>query len=406
MSVTGIISEYNPFHNGHKYNCNMAKKITGSDCIISVMSGNFLQRGEPALFDKWLRSKMAILEGVDLVIELPVIYSCQPAENFAYGAVKILNSLGIVDYLCFGSESGDIDELMKVTNILINEPEYFRNHVQKNILEGITYSKAIGDAINSITDAKIAQPNNILGLEYLKAIRKLKSNIEPVTIKRINNEYHDTCLTGAISGATAIREEIKLNGLSDKLSKAVPKSTFDIMTQSYKYQGSPIFIEDFSDLIFYQLRKSSLRDLAVLPHIKEGLENRIKAKSNTSTTLNDLIDCVKTKRYTRTYLQRILCYTLLGMTKDDVLHSKSSKSIVYIRVLALNKKGRVLLKKIKANSSYPIINKAADFKSKDKFLNRMFELDVLATDIYNLVKKNPECKLQKQDYLKSPNYMD
>lgn len=406
MSVTGIISEYNPFHNGHKYNCTMAKKVTRSDYIVSIMSGSFLQRGEPAIFDKWSRAKMAVLEGVDLVIELPVIYSCQPAENFAYGAVKILNSFGIVDYLCFGSESGNINELMKISSILMNEPKHFKKDFNKSILKGMSYSKAIGDAINSIMGTKGACPNNILGIEYIKAIKKLDSDIKPVTIKRINNDYNDTYLTGAISGATAIREEIRQNGLSENFRITVPKTTLNIVKEKYKNQDGPVFFEDFSDLIFYQLRRASLSDLSKLPHIKEGIEYRIKAKSNTSTSLNELIDNIKTKRYTRTYLQRILCHTLIGITKSDVLRSKINKSLAYIRVLALNKKGRELLREANKNSLYPIITKTADFNSQDKFLNRMFELDLLSTDIYNLAKKNPLYKLPKQDYWNSPYYME
>lgn len=406
MSVTGIISEYNPFHNGHKYNYNMAKKVTGSNYIVSIMSGNFLQRGEPALFDKWLRAKMAVLEGIDLVIELPVIYSCQPAENFAHGAIKILNSLGIVDFICFGSESGNINELINISNILINEPMTFKKEIQKCMFEGMSYSKAIGNAINNITGIRAASPNNILGIEYIKALRNQKSGIKPITIKRIKNEYHDTSLTGTISGATAIREEIKIKGLSEDLLTTMPKNSFNIMSKSYKCQNGPVLLEDFSDLIFYQLRKSSIHDLFNLPHIKEGLEYRIKTKSNTSTTLNGLVNSIKTKRYTRTYIQRILCYALLGITKDDVFYSKSNNALAYIRVLAFNKKGRELLKRIKQCSPYPIISKSADFISNDTFLNRMFDLDVLSTDIYNLAKKNSKYKLYKQDYMNSPYYID
>ncbi len=406
MSVTGIISEYNPFHNGHKYNLKMARNNTGSDCIISIMSGSFLQRGEPAIFDKWSRAKAAVSEGVDLVIELPVIYSCQPAENFAYGAVKILNSLGIVDYLCFGSESGNINELMLISDTLLNEPISFKNSIKKSMNQGISYPKAISEAIKDSLGLNIAYPNNILGIEYLKAISKLKSDIKPVTIKRIKNDYNETSITGSVSSATAIREEMKLNGLNQNVCLNIPEKSLKIISENTNNRYGPVYFEDFSDLIFYQLRKSGPAELSKLPYFKEGIEYRLKSKSNETSNLNELIESVKSKRYTRTYLQRILCYVLLGITKSDVLLSKNSNSQSYARVLAFNKKGRELLREMKKHSSYPIITKTSNFRTKERFVNRMLALDTLSTDIYNMAVKNPDYKKPKQDYLKSPYYID
>ncbi len=406
MSVTAIISEYNPFHNGHKYNLEMAKKISGSDYVITIMSGSFLQRGEPALFDKWSRAKMAVLNGVDLVIELPVLYACQPAENFAYGAIKILNSLKIIDYLCFGSESGKIEDLKKIAIMLIDEPEDFKSIVKKKMSLGLSYPKALGDAIEDVLGNSLNLPNNLLGIEYIKSILALKSSIKPITIKRIANEYNETHMSGSISSATAIREEMRKNGLTENISVSVPKNSYNIIKYNMEICRGPVFLEDYSDIVLYQLRKSHISQLNKVPYIKEGLEFRLKKQANMASDIYELINSTKTKRYTRTYIQRMLCHILLCITNEDTNNSKKNQSPVYIRVLAFNKKGRELLKEIRKNSPYPLIIKTADFNSKNKFLNRMFELDTLSTDIYNIAMKNPKFKKARDDYRTSPLYVE
>ena len=406
MNVTAIISEYNPFHNGHKYNLEMSKKLCQSDYTITIMSGSFLQRGEPALFDKWSRAKMAVMNGVDLVIELPVLYSCQPAENFAFGAIKILNSLRLVDKLFFGSESGNVEELIKISHILIDEPEEFKTQIKEKISQGTSYPKALGDTLKNIAGYDFAFSNNILGIEYIKSILSTKSHIKPITTKRIANDYCEKQITGSISSATAIREEIRKNGLTEKVNESVPKNSYDAIKENVKIERGPIFLEDFSDLILYQLRKFSIMDLNNIPYIKEGLEYRLKKQANDAKCLDDLINSIKTKRYTRTYIQRILCHILLGITHEDILVSKEIDSPVYIRVLAFNKKGRELLKELNRTSQYPLIVKTADFESNSKFQNRMFELDVLSTDIYNIAMKNPKFKKAGEDYRTSPLFVE
>lgn len=406
MSVTAIISEYNPFHNGHKYNLEMSKKICQSDYTLTIMSGSFLQRGEPALFNKWSRAKMAVLNGVDLVLELPVLYSCQPAENFAFGAIKILNSLEIVDYLFFGSESGNIDDLIKISHILIDESEDFRTQIKEKISQGISYPKALGETLKNVTGHSVAFSNNILGIEYIKSILSLESHIKPITTKRVANDYNEKLITGSISSATAIREELGKNGITESLNMNVPKNSYDIIKNNIEISKGPIFLEDFSDLILYQLRKYTAMDLNNTPYIKEGLEFRLKKQATTASCLDDLINSIKTKRYTRTYIQRMLCHILLGITREDIAISKKLDSPVYIRVLAFNKKGRELLKYISKTSQYPLIIKTADFKSKSKFLNRMFQLDVLSTDIYNIAMKNLKFKKAGEDYRTSPLYIE
>lgn len=406
MKVLGIVSEYNPFHNGHKYHLDMSKKMCNAQYSVAVMSGNFLQRGAPALFDKWTRAKMAVLNGIDLVIELPVIYSCQVAELFAFGAVKLLNSLGVVDYLSFGSENGNIDDLYKVADTLLNEPEDIRNQIKDFMSKGMTYSKALGQTYSKYYEDVLNYPNNVLGIEYIKSIISLNSSIKPITIKRIMNNYNDADFTGYISSATAIREALKANKKMDSIRSATPEATWDIMMNNIEKKKGPVFWEAFSDILLYEIRRSSQHDIENLPEIKEGLEYRLNKAGYVSSSFEDLIKYIKTKRYTRTSLQRTLCHLLLGINKEDVKKAVSPQSPIYIRVLALNNNGRYLLKEIKKNTDLPIINKAADFNSDSSFLKRVFELDVMATDIYNLGYTNNSYKIAGEDFRTSPFYAD
>jgi len=406
MKVVGIIAEYNPFHNGHKYHLEQSKKICNAQYSVAVMSGNFLQRGEPALFDKWTRAKMAVLNGIDLVIELPVIYSCQVAEIFAYGAVKILNSLGIIDYLSFGSEKGNIEELYDLAEALLSEPVEISNEIKHLMDKGLTYSKALGETYNKYYGDILSYPNNVLGIEYIKSILLLNSAIKPVTVKRVMNNYNDAYFTGAISSATAIRKALKENLFMEDIQASTPEASWNIIQDSIMIKKGPVFWEDFTDILLYQIRKSSYQDIENLPDIKEGLEYRIKKAGNNSTCFEELIDLLKTKRYTRTFLQRSLCHLLLGINKEDVKQAKDILSPVYIRVLALNKKGRDLLKEIRKNTDYPIINKPADFKPDSPYLDRIFELDTRATDIYSLGCKNNDYRIAGMDYRISPFYAD
>lgn len=405
MKVVGIVSEYNPFHNGHKYHLELSKEISGAEYSVAIMSGSFLQRGEPALFDKWSRAKMAVLNGIDLVIELPVVYSCQAAELFAFGAVKILDSLRIVDYISFGCENGNIEKLCSVSDTLLNEPEEMQNEIKSKMSEGMTYSKAIGEAIGNYYGDILSYPNNVLGIEYIKSLILLNSSIKPVAIKRISNNYNDVSFTGAISSATAIREALRIYGLTKDIQLSIPPDSWDIIQQNTSKGKGPIFWRDFSDIILYALRKSDHYSINYLPEIKEGLEYRLIKAGNISSCFEELITALKTKRYTRTSLQRTLCHLLLGMKKEDILFSKMSDTHAYIRVLAFNDKGRNLLKEIKNNSDCSIINKPADFNPESEHLKRLFNLDILSTDIYNLGHKNELFKKAGEDYKTSPLYV-
>lgn len=412
MKTVGIISEYNPFHNGHKYHIQAAKEACGADYTVCIMSGSFVQRGEPSIFDKWTRSQIAVMNGADLIIELPVVYACQPAEIFASGAVKILNSLGIVDYICFGSELGDTDTLQQLARLLQNEPAAFKQLLRKQLEQGVSYPKAVSDAladytgndIHSVDDDILKNPNNVLGIEYIKALMALESNIAPVAVKRIVSGHNDTDIAGSISSATAIRNEIKSSGISDKISISIPENSVNIINKNLKLNRHPVFMNDFSDILLYKLRTIGKSELIKYPNIKEGIENRLKKYANTSSNSEELIEAVKTKRYTRTYIQRLLCHVLLDINNSDIALFKRWDCPSYIRILAFNDNGKMLIKNIMNLCPYPVISKVADFRCNDKRISKMFEYDVQATDIYNLAYRKSVFRKASEDYLRSPYY--
>ena len=412
MKTVGIISEYNPFHNGHKYHIEAAKEACGADNVVCIMSGSFVQRGEPAIFDKWSRAKMAVMNGADLVIELPAVYACQPAEIFALGAVKILNSIGIVDYICFGSELGDTEALHKLAGLLHNEPESFKQLLKVQLELGSSYPKAVSAALSAYMSAEdtvnsediLRNPNNVLGIEYIKALLAFSSPIEPVAVKRVASGHNDMGITGSIASATAVRSEIRENGISEKVRLSVPDNAVDIIEASLAAKRHPLYLNDFSDMLLYRLRLIDENELRRYLNVREGIENRLKKYAQSSVSCEELIDAVKTKRYTRTYIQRLLCHLLLDMQKSDIALFKEPDCPSYIRVLAFTEKGTALIKEIKRNSTYPVISKVADFKCHDERINRMFSYDILATNIYNLAYSTPELKKGSEDYFTSPYY--
>jgi len=410
MKVVGLIAEYNPFHNGHLYHLLESKKITKSDYSIAVMSGNFLQRGEPALVDKWTRAKMAIDNGIDLVIELPLIYACQSAEFFAFGSVKILDSLGIINSICFGSESGDIQSLDYIAEILYEEPEAYKKYLKSHLDQGLSYPKAREQALTkylkefadldfSNIEEIISSPNNILSIEYLKSLKKIKSNIRPFTLKRIKSNYHDKKLTGTISSATAIREQLIRNPVLENIKHTVPEATYTHLVNFYKEHNGFNSLENYSIILLYLLRNSSSSILKNIVDVTEGLDNRIIDCSSKYNDISDILECVNTKRYTITRLRRILIHLLLNIDKKNI-NFLQSYGPQYIRVLGANTNGIYLLKEMKKTCSLPIITKFADYKKfNNDILNKMIEIDKKATDIYSLGLNKGKMNL---DYLTSP----
>lgn len=393
MNVVGIITEHNPYHNGHLYHVDMAREVCGADYVISVMSGHFLQRGEPALFNKWARAKMAILGGVDIVIELPTAYSVRSASAFAMGSVALLNATGVVTHICFGSESGSLDELLPSARILADEPREFKILLAEYLGAGLSYPVARARAITRLmggsgNSADIhSSPNNILGIEYLRSLILLKSSIKPVTIRRFSAGYHDRSMDGrsAIASATSIRDELQVCGrLTEDIRRVVPESTFTIMHEETGKGHGPVFLKDCAEILFYLLRTMPVEKVAGLLDVGEGLENRICEVSRSAGSVMELIAGVKTKRYTWTRIQRILCYILLGYTKEQAEVFDRSGPL-YIRILGLSAKGRELLKKIKKNAAVPAITRTVPYLARADEMSGMLQFDVRATDLYALL---------------------
>ncbi len=385
--VLGIVAEYNPFHNGHLYHLNKSKELTNSNFTVAIIGGNFTQRGDTSLVNKWEKTKMAINEGIDLVIELPVLYSISSAENFAEGAIKILNSLGIVDYISFGAETNDINELNKIADILSNEPKEYKQLLNSELNLGLSYPVARENALKkylNINNLPISTSNNILGIEYLKALKKYDSKIKPIAIKRESVNYSTLDISNNFASATAIREFIK-NKEYNKIKEVLPKSSYDLLMNNIESGNMIKNISCFEKEIIYTLRKMQIDEIAELPDVSEGLENSIKKATLSCNTLDEILETIKSKRYTRTRLQRILLYALLGITKKDIELSKNITP--YIRVLGFNEKGKELLSKIsKSKPELKIITSVKKFidMNNNKNLQVLLDKDILATNIYTL----------------------
>ena len=347
--ILGIVSEYNPFHNGHLHHLQLSKKATKTDFTVSIMSGNFVERGDTSIVNKWVKTEMALKSGIDLVIELPTIYAISSAENFADGAIKILNSLGVVDYVSFGSEIGEISPLNDIASILYREPKDFSALLKNYLSSGVSYPKARELALSQYfgTSKKYSDilnnPNNILAIEYIKSLKKHRSPITPVTVKRDYSEYNSKKVKQGTASATAIREMIKNN---QNVHYVVPYETYELLETAIEKGQVVTDLSVFEKEIIYTLRKLTLTEIANLPDVSEGLENKIKQAANNFNTYSDLISNIKSKRYTQTRIQRILLYALLNITQKDINFSK--RTIPYIRVLGFNKHGKRIISAIAA----------------------------------------------------------
>ena len=388
--VLGIIAEYNPFHNGHLYHINESKKAVNADYVVAIISGNFVQRGDTSLIDKWSKAEMAIKNGADLVIELPLLYSISSAENFAEGGIKMLNSFNIVDYISFGSELCDVNTLNEFADVLFHEPKEFVSVLNHELSKGFSYPKARENALlmylNDIRKYAniLSSPNNILAIEYLKALKKYKSSIVPVSINRNKVDYNSTEIVDGFASATAIRKIAMTNDVWS-LRQAMPKSSFDIMYDCLRSGKTVSSLSKFEKEIIYNLRKMSVSEIANLPDVSEGLEYSIKNAANSCNTIDELISIVKSKRYTTTRLRRILVYCLLGITKKDIQDSR--KVIPYARVLGFNDKGKELLSGIShTNPKLDIVTSVKRYMetSNNRILKNMLAKDIFATDIYTL----------------------
>jgi len=388
MKTCGIIVEYNPFHNGHKFHIESAKKLTNSDTVIAVMSGSFVQRGEPALFNKFTRAKTAIAGGASLVIELPFCFACAPAQFFAEGAVRLLAATGVVDSLCFGSESGYIDSLKASP-----APS---DKIKKFLDKGMSYPSACAAA----SDTPLFTPNDILGAEYLRAVSTYAQSISCFTVKRTDGGYHSEDTVENFASATAIRKMLGEDII--KVKDFVPPEVYEILFSEYS-RGNYSDLSLLDSLVLGRLR--SRMDMSTTAYVAEGLENRFYENSLSARSIRELAEKVKTKRYTYARLMRIISCYMVGLT--DLRLSEFIKSgPLYIRVLAANKKGRHLLSKIKDTASLPIITTPSAYKNLGKTARDMFELDCLASDIFALATKNPALRSGRQDFGKLNIFSD
>ena len=391
--VVGIIAEYNPFHNGHLYHLLQAKDLAQADYVVAVISGNFTQRGDTSIVDKWTKAYMAICGGCDLVLELPTVYSISSAENFASGAVKILDSLKIIDSIAFGAEASDLATLNNIANVLYTEPRGYTNILTHELQKGISFPSARENAILMyLNDIKryaniLNSPNNILAIEYLKALKTQKSNMNPIMVKRSKVYYNDDRIVDDFASATAIRKLIKRREYED-LRKVVPRSTYKILSRQIRDGNIVLGLENFEKEIIYTLRKMTIREIANLPDVSEGLENLIKNSADNCNDMSKLIANIKSKRYTQTRIQRILLYALLGIDKKMMEDSK--KVTPYVRVLGFTNKGKELISEInKRNPKINMITSVKKFieknnKPSNRTIMQMLQKDIFATDVYTL----------------------
>ncbi|WP_195573061.1 nucleotidyltransferase [Paenibacillus sp. 1001270B_150601_E10] len=434
MRTVGIIVEYNPFHNGHVYHLKESARLTEADAVVAVMSGHFLQRGEPAIVDKWARADMALKQGADLVIELPVAYAVQPAEWFAYGAVASLEATGVVDALCFGSELGDIKPLTSAAKLLSEETEGFQALLQQALKSGMNYPAAfaaaasqrleisqpssvdgnaveatggtkpqlVKDALNSTSSKPwIAEPNNSLGLHYILALGRLKSSIQPYTIARQKAGYHEQEVhDSTIASATAIR---RLIAEHRNPSAYMPNSSWDILQQCQRLGRGSVTWQHFAESLLYQLQRSTRDQLAALLEVNEGLEYRLEQAlpQLRERSVEELLEHLKSKRYTRTKLQRMLTHILLGHDKDHFGPDALSHGPSYIRVLGFSERGQALLKQMRKTSSLPIIHKA-DRENAVLGGRNGLQADIQATAVYAGSFSAWNGKLAYRDYFEPP----
>jgi len=388
MRIIGFITEYNPFHKGHLLHLNKSKELSSATHTIAIMSGSFVQRGEPAIIDKWSRAKMAIENGIDLVIELPVVYAVSSAELFALGGVKILNSLNCVDYLGFGCEVGIIEPLDRIANVLVNESEEFKIVLKNHLSSGMSFAQSRSVALDFVLKDVdynysdiVSKSNNILGIEYLKALKSLNSTITPITFSRIGSEYNDLSTDVEIASATAIRNLILAEGL-DKAEALLPKPSYEILVEFLNKYKNFNTIENYKDILGYLLLSIGEDRLSQYFDVEIGMENRLKNIELIEYTIEELIKSASSKRITSSRIRRLLVHMLLDIDKEMISSAKIMKPS-FIRILGSNKKGFEIINKIKENSDVEIITKFSTSKSlsNQEDLN-ILEKEILATNVF------------------------
>ena len=386
MKICAVIAEYNPFHNGHLKQINYVKENLGCDKLLVIMSGNFTQRGENAVMDKFTRATHAIKAGADMVIELPTVFATANAEIFATGAMKILNDLNCVDKLCFGVESGDVTDYLSAAKAMLNESKQLRQLIKEELETGVSHAKARFNAVKraglaDLSEEIISSPNNILGLEYAKAKLKLSSPIELMPMIR-TGDHNSTVLLKGITSASSIREQLKIKKVG-KLKTNVPPFVFaDLPEVPY----------DFSSLFMAQIYKNSAEDMAQICDCTEGLENRIKALTKDNTSLISALDKITTKRYTYARVKRIITANLLGITEKLIF--KALDGDLYCKILAVKDDAKDMITYLCNNSKIPVLTRKKDYSEVKKIGVEALKIDELANDLMNLVSGKKQNEYQ------------
>ncbi|WP_022773545.1 nucleotidyltransferase [Butyrivibrio sp. AE2015] len=397
MKTIGIIAEFNPFHKGHEYLINQCKKKLNADYCIVIMSGDFVERGAPSIISKFDRAKMALSSGADVVLELPIYYSLGSAEFFASGAISLLDKLGVVDYLCFGSEDPDLDSLNMIADVLAKEPDTYKEALGKYLKQGDSYPVSRKNALKDFFDQSekgsfvslniLENPNNILAIEYLKALKRANSKITPFTIKREGADYHSEEIT-KISSAQGIRNSI----LSDKdksspvLKDQIPDAALDYFTG---YQGRFLDSNDFSDLLYCKLISEKNSGYTKYLDVNEDLSNRILSNLESFTDIDSFCDCLKTKNLTYTRISRCLFHILLNITKENMDNYKNSDFTAYGRILGSKKESSALLASIRENAALSMLYRLKDAqKTLSPLELSLFNETLTGSLIYNRIAGN------------------
>lgn len=378
-----------------------AKQVTNASHAIVVMSSSFVQRGEPACFDKWVRASCALRCGASMVLELPVLFSAANAEIFATGAIKVLNDSGMIDTLCFGSESGDLASMEEAAKLMLNETEEFQRLLKNNLDQGMSYPAARAQALETVSHISkeiLSRPNHILGLEYLKALYRTNSTIQPFTIQRKGNAYDDPSLSGEFASAAAIRKALQ----QDKATEAflqVPDALVDDLTKEISLGRAPAAWEHLTGALHYKLRTTSAADIKEIFEVTEGLENRILRAVENGYIVEDLIDFIKSKRYTRTKIQRILTHILLDLNTKEVEYFLHRNHLPYVRVLGFQKEHAELVGELTETAKCPVLTnlkKAPEQLDKDGM--HLLALEKLATDLQAMASPNPLYRAPNRDF--------
>ena len=384
MRIAGIIAEYDPFHKGHASHIAATRAKNGGSAthVVCVISGSFTQRGEPALLSKFRRAEMALACGADLVLELPLPWAMAPAENFANGGVAILNGLGCVDLLSFGSECGNTSILKELANIS-NRPDYGTT-LKAILTSGVPYAaagQAAAEKLLGENAAHLASPNNTLGIEYLRASSAQDAKWDVFTLQRQGALHTDKAPKDGYSSATLLRESVRQNN-PDATQPYMPQETFDVLAKAYIAGECTTQTSRLEEALMAHLRRLSPSDYASLPWLSEGLENRIYRESRTATDYQSLLHAIKTRRYPMSRLRRVLWASLIGLNNEDTIGLPP-----YIRVLAMNTRGREIL--ATASPTLPVISRTAQVNELDERAQRIFTLECTATDLHALAMAKP-----------------